>query len=192
MVDTEFLELVEKHRHEFYAFAHRNVWNTSHADDVFSSAIVSAYEKKNSFRPGTNFRAWIYRFLVHKCFAVNKQRENTSLDHEAVAEPADAEVITLDILENPDGFMEHCDDKVVNALDHLRTEERTCFLLLSLGGYSYKEIAGITEIPPATVTTHLARGRTKLRQALIHYARENGYMPVAGTDTTTSGQGDTA
>lgn len=190
MLDSEFLELVEKHRHEFFGFAQRNVWNPSHAEDVFSAAILSAYEKRDSFRPGTNFRAWIYKFLVNKCFSVNKQKKNASLDFETMEEPSDREAIVVDILRDPDGFMEHCDDKIVTALDHLRNEERTCFLLLSLGGYSYKEIASITEIPQPTVMTHLARGRVKLRRALQYYARENGYVHKAASDAAAQEQGD--
>ncbi|MFC1762100.1 RNA polymerase sigma factor [Planctomycetota bacterium] len=186
MVDNEFLELVEKYRHEFYAFAQRNVWNPSHTEDVFSAAIVSAYEKRHSFRAGSNFRAWICKFLVNKCYTANKQQENVSLDVEQVEAHIEPETITLDILQNPDGFMEHCDDKVVMALGHLRSEERACFLLLSLGGYSYKEIAGITDMPRATVMTHLARGRVKLRRSLIRYAQENGYAPQSDSDTTST------
>ena len=74
--------------------------------------------------------------------------------------------------------------------EHLRTEERTCFLLRSLGGYSYQEIASITEIPQATVMTHLARGRAKLRRTLLHYALENGYVPKSKIDTSESHKGD--
>ena len=36
----------------------------------------------------------------------------------------------------------------------------------------------------ATVMTHLARGRVKLRRTLVHYARENGYVPQTDSDTT--------
>jgi RNA polymerase sigma-70 factor, ECF subfamily len=184
MVDNEFLEQFEKYRHEFYAFAQRNVWNTSLAEDVLSAATVSAYEKRHNFRAGSNFRAWIYKFLVNKCFTANKQYEHTRLDVEQIEAEIEPETITVNILQDPNGFMEHCDDKVVTALGHLRSEERTCFLLLSLGGYSYKEIAGITDMPRATVMTHLARGRVKLRRSLVHYAQENGYVPLSDSDTT--------
>jgi len=191
MLDKDFLTQMERHRHEFFAFVLRTVWNENHAEDVFSSAILSAYEKRRSFRAGTNFRAWIYKFLVNKCYSVNKRQGHVSLDQnqaEAMADSADA--ITLDVLQDPDGFMEYCDDKVVTALDHLRTEERACFLLRSLGGYSYQEIASITEIPRTTVMTHLARGRAKLRQTLLHYALDNGYVPKAGTKAPEKHKGD--
>ena len=105
-----------------------------------------------------------------------------------MADSGDA--VTLDILQDSDGFMEYCDDKVVTALDHLRTEERACFLLRSLGNYSYQEIATITEIPRPTVMTHLARGRAKLRRTLLHYALENGYVPKSESKASESHTGD--
>ena len=190
MLDSDFLTQVERHRHEFFAFVQRTVWNENHAEDVFSAAILSAYEKRRAFRAGTNFRAWIYRFLMNKCYSVNKRQEHVSLDQDQAETMAgSADTVALDVLQDPDGFMEYCDDKVVTALDHLRTEERACFLLRSLGGYSYQEIASIIEIPRTTVMTHLARGRAKLRQALLHYALENGYVPRSGTNASESHKG---
>ena len=191
MLDSDFLTQVEQHRHEFFAFVQRTVWNESHAEDVFSSAILSAYEKRHTFRAGTNFRAWLYKFLLNKCYSVNKQHDHVSLDPDHVeAIVAGADDVVPDVLQDPDAFTEYCDDKVVAALGHLRTEERACFLLRSLGGYSYQEIAGITEISRNTVMTHLARGRAKLRQTLFRYACENGYVPKSQANVSDNHKGD--
>lgn len=191
MLDRDFLTQVEQHRHEFFAFVQRTVWNENHAEDVFSSAILSAYEKRHTFRAGTNFRAWIYKFLVNKCYSVNKQQDHASLDRDQAEQMVDSpDTVILDVLHDPNGFMEYCDDKIVSALARLRTEERVCFLLRSLGNYSYQEIAFITEIPQTTVMTHLARGRAKLRRTLLHFALENGYVPKSKIDTSKSHKGD--
>jgi RNA polymerase sigma-70 factor (ECF subfamily) len=191
MLDSDFLRQVEQHRHEFFAFVQRTVWDENHAEDVFSSAILSAYEKRHSFRAGTNFRAWIYKFLMNKCYSINKRQGHVSLDQDRAEAMTDSVgPVVLDVLQDPDGFMEYCDDKVVTALRHLRTEERACFLLRSLGNYSYQEIASITEIPQPTVMTHLARGRAKLRRTLLHYALENGYVPKSESNASESHKGD--
>ncbi len=183
MLDDDFLRQVEQHRHEFFAFVQRTVWDESHAEDVFSAAILSAYEKRHRFCANTNFRAWIYKFLLNKCYSVNRRQAHVSLAPDEALAIADTQAhVVPDVLEDPDAFMEYCDDKVVTALGHLRIEERACFLLRSLGGYSYQEIATITEIPKPTVMTHLARGRAKLRQKLHHYACENGYVPRTAVD----------
>ncbi len=190
MLDNDFLSQVEQHRHEFFAFVQRTVWDESHAEDVFSAAILSAYEKRHTFRAGTNFRAWVYKFLLNKCYGANKRPGHVGLEPERAEAITEAPAAwTADVLHDPDGFMDHCDDQVVTALGHLRTEERACFLLRSLGGYSYQEIASITEIPQTTVMTHLARGRAKLRENLFHYACEHGYVPRSQTDASDSQKG---
>ncbi len=84
MRDTEFMKRIEKYRHEFYAFVQRNVWNQSDVEDVFSSAVLAAYESRRNFRPQSNFRAWMYRILVNKCFIANREKREASADIDAL------------------------------------------------------------------------------------------------------------
>ena len=176
MKDREFMERVEKYRHEFYAFVRRNVWNQSDVEDVFSSAVLAAYESRRNFRPQSNFRAWMYKILVNKCFIANREKRDGSVDADALDAQwlADESKTPGHIIEDPERLVHECPDEVLGALSRLRTIERSCFLLLSLGGYSYSEIAEIVGIPVTSVTTHLARGRAKLRRWLIDYAKEYG------------------
>ena len=41
--ETEFMALLEKHKDEFYRYVYRNIWNESAAEDVFSSAVMTAW-----------------------------------------------------------------------------------------------------------------------------------------------------
>ncbi len=176
MRDTEFMKRIEKYRHEFYAFVQRNVWNQSDVEDVFSSAVLAAYESRRNFRPQSNFRAWMYRILMNKCFIANREKREASADIDALDAQwlADESKMPKPIIEDPERLVHECPDEVLRALSRLRTIERSCLLLLSLGGYSYSEIAEIVGIPVTSVTTHLARGRAKLRRWLTDYAKEYG------------------
>jgi len=184
MKDTEFMKRIEKYRHEFYAFVQRNVWNQSDVEDVFSSAVLSAYESRRNFRPQSNFRAWMYKILVNKCFIANREKRDVSVDAGALDAQwlADESKTPNHIIEDPERLVRECPDEVLGALSRLRTIERSCLLLLSLGGYSYSEIADIVGIPVTSVTTHLARGRAKLRRWLIDYAKEYGLRRRAIVD----------
>ena len=86
MTESEFLEKVEAHRHEFYRYVLRNVWNPSVAEDVFSSAIMAAYKQLAKFRDGTNFRAWVFKILTNKCFIANRETKRLSVDIETIDE----------------------------------------------------------------------------------------------------------
>ena len=175
----EFQQKLTTHRNEFYRFILRNVWDSGVADDVFSSAVLAAYENRHKYTPGTNFRAWMYRILANKCFVANREtgRRFDSLDEAPGAEVSVAESPGYgDVLADPRGFLEQCGDEVFKAFRTLSTAQRSCILLRDVERFSYQEIAGILELPAGTVMTHLARGRKKLREALLSYAVDSGIV----------------
>lgn len=180
MTESEFLDRVEKHRHEFYRYILRNVWNSCVAEDVFSSAVIAAYRQLSKFKDGTNFRAWIFKFLTNKCFVANRETKRLSIDIETI----DEQVFSTDervkhaAYGDPEWFLEQCGDEIHNALKQLSTVQRSCLLLLTFEKYSYKEIAQILEIPIGTVMTHLSRGRKKLKYILLEHARKQGIVSV--------------
>jgi RNA polymerase sigma-70 factor (ECF subfamily) len=191
----ELLDLIEEHRHEFYRFALRNVWDSSVAEDVFSSAVLAVYEDRARFAPGTNFRAWMFRILANKCFTANRERARNDQDLDS----ASAELVSLedarayaDVLAEPERFLEDCGDEVLRAFRRLSTAERSCFLLRAVERFTYKEIAEILEMPMGTVMTHLARGRAKLRRDLMEYAVQEGFLrqPKNGGEEDVVGEED--
>ena len=178
MTEAEFLDRIETHRHEFYRYILRNVWNPSVAEDVFSSAVIAAYRQLSKFRDGTNFRAWVFKILTNKCFVANRETRRLSVDIDTI----DEHVFSSDekskqiARDDPEWFLEQCGDEIHRALRQLSTAQRSCLLLLAFEKYSYKEIAQILEIPIGTVMTHLSRGRKKLKQLLFEYAKNQGIM----------------
>jgi RNA polymerase sigma-70 factor (ECF subfamily) len=175
----EFLEKIEKHRDEFFRFILRNVWDSGVAEDVFSQAVLAAYENRAKYTPGSNFRAWMYRILLNKCYVANREtgRAFDSLDHPAAKDaPAIEKDDFSDLINNPREVLEQCGDEVYRAFRGLSIAQRTSILLRGIEKFSYQEIADIMEIPVGTVMTHLARGRKKLRQELTDYAQESGII----------------
>jgi RNA polymerase sigma-70 factor (ECF subfamily) len=175
----EFLALVEKYRDELYRFILKTVWDPGVAEDVFQSGVLSAYENFDKFVPGTNFRAWMYRILLNKCYVANREISRAMKPLEDV----DPGLVALaerpgygDVLEEPGRFLELCGDEVTAAFRRLSPAERSCILLRSVEGFSYQEIAEILGIPFGTVMTHLSRGRAKLRRDLLEYAVETGVI----------------
>lgn len=175
----EFLEKIEKHRDEFFRFILRNVWDSGIAEDVFSSGVLAAYENRHKYTPGTNFRAWMFRILMNKCFVANREtgRAFNSLDDTPERfTAAESKEDYGDLLKDPRGVLDQCGDEVYRAFRRLSTAQRTCILLRGVERFSYQEIAEIMEMPVGTVMTHLARGRKKLRGDLAEYARETGII----------------
>lgn len=179
IVMQDLLDRIERHRHEFYRFVLRNVWDSGVAEDVFSSAVLAALSNRGRFTRGTNFRAWMFKILANKCFVANRERIRADQDFDSAA----AELVSLgetpeysDVLRDPEKFLEKCGDEILRAFRRLSTAERSCFLLRAVERFSYGEIAEILEVPAGTVMTHLARGRAKLRRDLTEYAVAEGFL----------------
>jgi RNA polymerase sigma-70 factor (ECF subfamily) len=176
----DFMQKIEKHRNEFYRYIHRTVWDSGVADDVFSAAVLAAWENKHKFTPGTNFRAWMYKIITNKCYVANRNIQRTPSNIEDVPETAFLEVhqsvAYRPVLEDPEHVLEECSSEVLVAVQNLSDAQRDCLLLRSIEKFSYKEIAEVLDIPVGTVMTHLSRGRAKLRLELTDYARQQGII----------------
>lgn len=177
---NDFLEQVDRYRDEFYRYVTRTLWDPGVADDVFSSAVLAAWENRHKFTPGTNFRAWMYRIITNKCYVANRVTGRRPAPLDDLPESAFVSLTEdrayYDVLDNPERVMEACGDELNQAMENLSPAQRTCLLLRGVEKFSYKEIAEIMDIPVGTVMTHLSRGRAKLRKELVDYAREQGIV----------------
>lgn len=169
MTDEEFLAEVEQAKKRLYGFARRNLYSQNEVEDVFSEAILSAWSQRAQFEPGSSFSAWIFRILLNKIYIANRR---IALSNKAVAhfQSLGSEVSSqggFELEAHPlEKALEGCEDGLKRALMRLNETERESFLLLTLGGLSYAEIAAATGAPVTTVITRLSRARTKLRLML--------------------------
>ncbi len=178
----EFVKLLSEHRDSLYRFCVHVIWDKNSAEDVLQDAILSAYNGFDRFEPGTDFKGWMYRFLINKIFNYNKKfRKDVQLKASwqdmnlLEALELGKESAYSSILQDPQAFFEKLDDRVKAALLSLSPGERMVFLLRAVEGFKYKEIADFLDIPVGTVMSHLFRARAKLRESLSEYARQRGY-----------------
>jgi len=175
----DFLELLEPLRDQLYRYARRATWQLDDATDAVQEAVLTAWKSFAKYQPGTNFRAWIFQILVYTVYRFNKQsirHRSTALDDigedfQAVMEQEESWSLLLD---HPDQLKQMLDERLVTALDELGHDERQCLLLRLLEDFSYKEIAGMMNIPLGTTMSHVYRARKKLRQTLAVLGMEQG------------------
>jgi RNA polymerase sigma-70 factor (ECF subfamily) len=156
--------------------------NPSDVEDVLQNAIMAAFARFDCYAEGTNFRAWIFRFVTLEIFNRNRHRQPTpasesleQVQDRSPEEPAVAETRWEVLLDNPELLLDIFEDQVVAALDQLSTSERAVLLLRAIGDFSYQEIHGILSMPVGSVMGYLSRARQKLRNSLAEYAIEHGY-----------------
>jgi len=146
-----------------YNFAHWLTRDRVEAEDLVQETYVKALKGFSSFRPGTNFRAWMYRIL-RNTFLTSRSglRQTVSLDDEdsAVQEP-----VTPD---NPESllFAQADEQELRQALDQLPVAHREIILLCDVEEMSYKQISELVGIPIGTVMSRLSRARQAMRGLL--------------------------
>jgi len=148
-----------------YNHARWQVRDDSEAEDLVQETLTKALRAFDSFEPGTNFKAWIFRILRNTFLtsrtAISNSRTVFLEDHPGVIETADsgltpeAELLKLNDL-----------SALQNAIDQLAPQLREVVLLCDLEELKYREIAAVLDVPIGTVMSRLARARQVLRQIL--------------------------
>jgi RNA polymerase sigma-70 factor (ECF subfamily) len=134
------------------------------AEDLVQTAYVRALKSFGGFH-GANGRAWLLTIVRNTCYTWLQQKRARgpalAFDEEIHSAESGASDPQKSLL---------CDEErqsVRRAVEELPLELREVVVLRELEGLSYKEIAGIAEIPLGTVMSRLARGRERLRQSLV-------------------------
>jgi RNA polymerase sigma-70 factor, ECF subfamily len=124
------------------------------ADDLAQDTMMRAWAARDSYTPGSNFRAWMFMIMRNQFYTtIRKNSRMTSLDPEVaervlVAAPAQQNGINV--------------EDVAIAMQRLPAEQREVLLLIGANGLSYEEAAEIIGCAIGTVKSRLARGRTAL------------------------------
>lgn len=153
----------------------------SRADDVVQEAVLKAYRFFDSFKQGTNFRAWMYRVLYTVFVNSTRQRTPQSSDVEQLPETADQHERIIDELDRPTheqrvaAVLEAVDDRLKEAIEELPEDLRLVFLLNTIEGLKYREIAEVMDCPLGTVMSRLFRSRKMLQEKLAEFAEETGF-----------------
>ena len=138
--------------------------NQHDADDLVQTAVERAWRHLDQLRPGANLASWMFgdhenawldNLRTRRRDAAKSRCPKTAANIRAVS-PVDTEAGLWAVSE---------------AMNKNYEEQRLAIALVLVEGMSYKEAAGVLEIPMGTLTSRLARGRTALAAELVDEAR---------------------
>jgi RNA polymerase sigma-70 factor, ECF subfamily len=187
---AQFSELAMEHMPALYTAALRMTRNPADAEDLVQETFLKAYRSFDKFQEGTNLKAWLYRILTNTF--INSYRAAKRRPEKADVEEVEDLYLYRRLGDLRSGQLGRSaeeevlenitDDEVKAAIESLPEAFRIAVLLADVEGFSYKEIADITEVPIGTVMSRIHRGRRALQKALTEYASARGLV----------GSGDTA
>lgn len=147
-----------------YNFAHWLTRNREEAEDLVQETYMKALKGFGSFRPGTNFRAWLYR-IMRNTFLTSR----SGLSAMATVSLHDEDEGSLpSTTQTPESLLlAHADERMIEtALEQLPVHFREMILLCDVEEMSYQEIADTLAIPIGTVMSRLSRARRAMRHLL--------------------------
>jgi RNA polymerase sigma-70 factor, ECF subfamily len=148
-----------------YNFAHWLAQNRDEAEDLVQETYVKALKGFSSFKPGTNFRAWIFRILRNTFLT---SRTGLQASRTVPLELDEDEATVAVTVETPESILIGRDnaERVQAAIEALPLIFREALLLCDVEDMSYQEIAETLSVPIGTVMSRLSRARKALRQTL--------------------------
>ena len=170
-VDEPLTELEHRYGKRIYHFVLGMVRDPHLAQDVTQEVLEKVLLKHELYRPGTNFRAWLFEVARNQALTALRSRqrlprpisslqpaEGVDLLDELPAEPASQDL-------EEEEFMA----AFQTAVNELPEHYRTVFELCVRQGKPYQEAGLELGLPTGTVAIRIMRARKRLFTALQHH-----------------------
>jgi RNA polymerase sigma-70 factor, ECF subfamily len=146
------------------------------ADDMAQEALAKAWQSRNTFRAGSNLKAWLFTILRNQFYSDRRRAwrqapwDDTAAERVPVARGEQTWAVQL--------------SDTARALRGLPAEQREALILVGAGGFSYEDAARISNCAIGTVKSRVARARKALSAALDGHAPLPSDTPSGGGDAT--------
>jgi RNA polymerase sigma-70 factor (ECF subfamily) len=148
------------------AFAVSLCGDRDRADDLVQETLFKAWNHLDSFKEGTNLKAWLFTILRNTYFSERRKRKREVEDadgkHAARLASRPAQL----------GHMEMRDFQ--DALSRLPDDQREALILVGAAGFSYEEAAEVSGCAVGTIKSRVNRARSRLAEMLELDEAEDG------------------
>jgi RNA polymerase sigma-70 factor (ECF subfamily) len=183
----DFEQVMLPHLDAAYNLARWLIRDPSMAEDVVQDAYERAYKYFAAFRGGSG-RAWLLQIVRNAAYAALKaQHRRMEVSLGSGTRAADEDGVDMDIPDSspdPEATLAQRQDLAAldDALNALPVAWRECLILREVEALSYKEMAGIMDVPIGTVMSRLSRARQALQREVFGDDQQ-GPVPKDGRST---------
>jgi RNA polymerase sigma-70 factor (ECF subfamily) len=174
-----FAALVEHYQRKIYRVGKNITQNNEDAEDVLQETFLKAYEHLGGFQGNSKFYTWIVRIAVNEALMKLRKRKGdrfVSLDEpiETGEEEVKREIAVWD--DNPEQRYSRDEMQRIldEAVDDLKPDFRTVFVLRDIEELSTEETAEALGISVPAVKSRLLRARLALREKLTRQFKRKG------------------
>ncbi len=150
------------------------IWYTgdsTEAEDLLQDTVVLALRFKDSYRHGSNLKAWLLKVMRNRHISLTRRhrlerRVYESESRHALKDWSLSETGRRSMGRSGGVEQDWFCDPVADAIDGLKPEFREAVWLCDIEDYSYSEAAERVSCPVGTIMSRLHRGRRALRDKL--------------------------
>lgn len=160
MNKSEFINQITFSRTSLLGFAVKLTRNQEDANDLMQETTYRAFKNLSSFKPNTNFKAWIST-IMRNTF-INKYRKDKR--RYAIGNNLEEErQIKLKAVVQNQGESNRTVEELIALVSQLKEDLKRPFLL-RYSGYKYEEIAERLDLPLGTVKSQIFYARKQLKR----------------------------
>jgi len=174
-----FSELVNRYERKIYRLAKNITQNDEDAEDVLQDAFLKAYTHLDNFKGDSKFYTWIVRIAVNEALMrLRKRKTDRTVPLDEPVELGE-ETVTREIAvwdDNPEQRYSQEEWRRIldEAVDGLKPDFRTVFVLRDIEELSTEETAETLGISIPAVKSRLLRARLALRERLTRLFKRKG------------------
>jgi len=155
------MQLYDQYCKAMFNTAYNFIKDDDIAQDVMQEAFIKAFKKIESFSGEATFGAWLKRIVVNQSLDyIKKQKIQTVELNDNIVYMADEEPLEVDA--------EIKLSAIYKCIEELPQKCKNVVKLYLIEGYDHQEVAQILEISEVASRSQLSRGKSKLKELLIH------------------------
>lgn len=140
------------------AFALSLCFKPDRADDLVQETLLRAWANRETYRPDTHLKAWLFTILRNQFYTECRKRTREVEDADG------AYAARLVTMPDQSSHMEFV--RFRKAMTQLPDDQREALLLVGASGFSYEEAAEICGVAVGTIKSRINRGRAKLAELM--------------------------
>ena len=164
-----FEDIVKKYENKVYGIVFHMMKNQNEVEDLAQEVFLKVYKNLDRFKGDSSLYTWIYKITVNLCLDELKKRKNIIyLDEKISVEEGE---IDKELPSNERSQEELYEDKELKenlhrCINKLPDKQKMMIVLRDIKGFSYDEMAKITNNKIGTVKSQINRARLKLKELL--------------------------
>ena len=163
-----FQTVFNLYKDRIYALCHHMSGNADDAEDLSQEVFIAAFHNIAGFRAEAAFGTWLYRIATNRCLNRLRKRRPEVHSFETMSE-IDAAPPSPDASPEDLVVRKELNRRMEAAVAALPENLRMVFVLGTLEGMRYRDIAEICDCTVDAVKMRVHRARKQVRDRLKHY-----------------------